>query len=240
MRRTRPDYGIDGYPYLLGFGIGTTVAFGFAVAALAAGSRVAAAVLFGLAGVAAIPASLGLHYVLRGKGRQRDRLLARIEWRGDEQVLDVGTGGGLLAIGAAKRAPRGRAFGIDTWRAEDLSRNTKARVLENARVEGVAERVEIRDDDARSLSFDDATFDVVVSMLCIHNIDDEPGRAKALDEMVRVLRPGGTILIADLAGIDSYATHLRGLGLEVETTGVARGTFPFQRMLVARKAPSAA
>ncbi|MFX5747261.1 class I SAM-dependent methyltransferase, partial [Acinetobacter baumannii] len=93
-------------------------------------------------------------------------------------------------------------------------------------------------DDARSLSFDDATFDVVVSMLCIHNIDGEPGRARALDEMVRVLRPGGAIVLADLAGIDSYAKHLRGVGLEVETTGIARGTFPFQRLLVARKARS--
>jgi arsenite methyltransferase len=235
MTRTRPDYGIDGYPYLLGFCIGATVAFGIAVAALGAGSRVVAAVLFGLAAVAAIPASLGLHYVLRGKARQRDRLLARIEWRGDEQVLDVGTGGGLLAIGAAKRAPRGRAFGIDTWRAEDLSRNTKLRVLENARIEGVSERVEIRNDDARSLSFDDATFDVVVSMLCIHNIDDEPGRARALDEMVRVLRPGGAIAIADLAGIEGYAARLRSRGLEVEVTGIAWDTFPFQRVLVARE-----
>lgn len=74
-------------------------------------------------------------------------------------------------------------------------------------------------------------------MLCVHNIDDVQGRARALDEMVRVLRPGGKIVVADLAGIDAYAEHLRGLGLDVEVMGVAWGTFPFQRTLVARKRP---
>jgi cyclopropane fatty-acyl-phospholipid synthase-like methyltransferase len=36
-----------------------------------------------------------------------------LDLRGDETVLDVGPGHGLLLIGAAKRLPRGRAMGID-------------------------------------------------------------------------------------------------------------------------------
>src|SRR5438045_718539 len=43
-----------------------------------------------------------------GKVRQREELLSKISWRGDEHVLDVGCGRGLMLIGAAKRVPRGR------------------------------------------------------------------------------------------------------------------------------------
>src|SRR6266849_4569883 len=49
---------------------------------------------------------------LVGKFRARDSLLNAIPWRGDEQVLDVGCGHGLLLIGAAKRLTTGRATGI--------------------------------------------------------------------------------------------------------------------------------
>ena len=58
-----------------------------------------------------------------GKFRHRDRMLAMIPWKGDETVLDVGTGRGLLMIGAAKRLSTGQALGIDIWSAKDLSGN---------------------------------------------------------------------------------------------------------------------
>src|SRR5262245_34751727 len=44
-----------------------------------------------------------------GKLAQREKLLDRILWRGDEQVLDVGCGRGLMLIGAAKRLKTGKA-----------------------------------------------------------------------------------------------------------------------------------
>src|SRR5262245_31950115 len=47
-----------------------------------------------------------------GKLRQRDRMLDAIPWRGDEQVLDLGCGRGLMLIGAAKRLTTGRAVGV--------------------------------------------------------------------------------------------------------------------------------
>src|SRR5262245_40390207 len=54
----------------------------------------------------------------RGKLQERERLLDRVTWRGDEQVLDVGCGRGLLLVGAAKRLASGVATGVDLWQAE--------------------------------------------------------------------------------------------------------------------------
>jgi len=76
--------------------------------------------------------------------------------------------------------------------------------------------VELFDADARDLPFPSASFDVVVSSLTISNIRDADGRAQALREAVRVLRPGGRLRIVD-DGADRYAAVLRDAGC----TGVA-------------------
>src|SRR5579871_678286 len=54
------------------------------------------------------------------KPKLRDRMLDSLPWRGDEQVLDIGCGRGLMLIGAAKRLTSGRAMGVDIWRPQDL------------------------------------------------------------------------------------------------------------------------
>jgi hypothetical protein len=79
-----------------------------------------------------------------GKLRERERLLGSIPWRGDEVVLDVGCGRGLLLIGAAKRLTSGSAVGVDIWHSEDQSGNTPEATLRNARAEGVEDRWRLR------------------------------------------------------------------------------------------------
>jgi arsenite methyltransferase len=77
--------------------------------------------------------------------------------------------------------------------------------------------------------------DVVLSSLCLHNLADAGARAAALDEVVRILRPGGTVVVTDLAHVrDEYAPHLERRGLTVRTQRVP-ATFPPQRLLVARR-----
>src|SRR5262245_35986586 len=105
-----------------------------------------------------------------GKLLLRDGMLNSIAWRGDEQVLDVGCGHGLLLIGAAKRLKQGRAIGVDVWSQVDQANNSAEATKRNACIEGVAERIEIQDADARKLPFADNSFDVVVSSFVIHNI----------------------------------------------------------------------
>lgn len=149
----------------------------------------------------------------RGKIRDRDKLLNLVPWRGDEQVLDVGCGRGLMLIGAAKRLTSGKAFGIDIWQSEDLSGNKPEATLENARLEGVFERIEIRTADMREIPFPDSTFDTIVSSWAVHNLYEAKDREKALREIVRVLKPGGWLLLRDIKHGAEYAANLKKFGL---------------------------
>jgi arsenite methyltransferase len=51
------------------------------------------------------------------------------------------------------------------------------------------------------------------SSLAIHNISSLSGREKALNEAVRVLKPGGKLIITDFRHTQQYAEHLRKLGM---------------------------
>ncbi|MBM18090.1 MAG: methyltransferase type 11 [Epsilonproteobacteria bacterium] len=141
---------------------------------------------------------------------QRDKLLKQISWKGDEQVLDVGCGAGLLLIGVAKHLHQnGRAIGIDIWSDIDLSNNAPGFTLRNAELEGVQNRLEVHTADVRQLPFEKDSFDIVVSSLVIHNIESEQERNKALDEMLRVLKPGGTLLLQDILYTKKYFEYLK-------------------------------
>ena len=149
-----------------------------------------------------------------GKVREREEYLDKIAWRGDERVLDVGCGLGLFLIGAAKRLTTGRAVGVDRWQAEDLSGNNPEGTLSNAMIEGVADKVEVHTGDARKLPFDNASFDVVLSSMALHNIYNAGERQTAVREIARVLKSGGRVLIADVRHLRQYEGTLRDAGLE--------------------------
>jgi arsenite methyltransferase len=148
-----------------------------------------------------------------GKLRLRDKIMSLVSWRGDEHVLDVGCGRGLMLIAAAKRLTTGKALGVDIWQSEDQSGNSRETTLRNAEIEQVADRIEVIDADARKLPFADESFDVVLSSWAIHNIYDPSGREIALREMVRVTKPGAKIIIVDIRHVDEYLRVLQQCGL---------------------------
>ena len=170
-----------------------------------------------------------------GKLRARDRLLDAIPFRGDETVLDVGCGHGLLLIGAARRVPRGRAIGVDLWSQVDQHANSAEATLANARAEGVADRVTVQDGDMRALPFENGSINVVVSSLAIHNVEKAGERAKAIAEIVRVLAPGGRVALLDIAHVGEYASALRAGGMTVDRVGFTPWIFPPTRELHAHK-----
>ena len=165
---------------------------------------------------------------LVGKFRARDALLNAVPWRGDEQVLDVGCGHGLMLIGAAKRLSSGRAIGIDIWQDVDQANNSAAATRRNAELEGVS--VDVRDGDARRIPFDGAVFDVVVSSLALHNIYNAREREQALGEIARVLKPGGHAAIFDVR--HGYARFFEHNGFTIVKKWP---TMLFGRSVVARK-----
>jgi len=217
-QKTKPDYGIDapgiGLAVLLGVVVGLAVGV-FLRESSNQLARVIATVILNLLPAGLILIVLMVVYVKVEKFRHRDRMLNMLPWKGNEQVLDIGTGRGLLMIGAAKRLTEGQSFGVDIWNRTDLSGNTREGALQNAELEGVKHRVEIKEADARRLPFGDNSFDYVLSNLCLHNIDSREGRASACREIVRVLRVGGVALISDFMHTKEYAAAFTEGGMEV-------------------------
>jgi arsenite methyltransferase len=175
-------------------------------------------------------------YVKFGKFRHRDFMLTFHNWRGDEQVLDVGCGRGLLLAGAAKHLTTGHATGIDIWSNEDMGGNSEAATLKNLSLEGITDRCTLISQGAQNMPFADSSFDAIVSNLCLHNIYDRPTRMQALHEIVRVLKPGSIAIISDYKLTGEYATAFLDCGLTVERRwGSFFTTFPPLRVVIAKK-----
>ena len=154
-----------------------------------------------------------LHGTLRGKFVVWAGLLDQLHLRGDERILDLGCGRGAVLLMAAQHLTTGRAVGVDLWSTFDQSGNSLEATRRNAIAEGVADRVELHTANMTALPFADSSFDVVVSSVAIHNISRRAGRDKAIEEAVRVLRPGGRLMIADIRATRQYQQHLARSGM---------------------------
>jgi arsenite methyltransferase len=154
-----------------------------------------------------------LFYSKVGKLHIRDAVLSSIPWRGDEAVLDVGCGRGLLLVGAAKRLTNGRAVGVDVWNRGAISGNAPIAPLQNAQMERVSERVEVKEGDGRNLPFGDSSFDVVLSNFVIHEVNTAGDREKMVSEMVRVVKPGGRVALVDFIFTDHCVQILYRAGV---------------------------
>jgi arsenite methyltransferase len=238
---TKPDYGIDAPGALRNL-------FVFGALALVGGLFVPPVerigridfglgdTLRGVGTLLLIEALLFLLYVKFGKFRHRDLMLSLHSWRGDEDVLDVGCGRGLLLAGVAKHLTTGHATGLDIWSNVDMGANSEAATLRNLALEGITARCTLVSDGAQAMPFADNSFNVIVSNLCLHNIYDRPTRLAALAQIARVLKPGGIALISDYKGTGEYAAEFRALGFRVERRwGNVLTTFPPLRVVVARK-----
>jgi arsenite methyltransferase len=241
----KPDYGVDAPNvlrnlFLIGIPCFLLGIFGPRQLHLGPIDLVLRPMLFWTGTLLILEGLLFLLYVKYGKFRHRDLMLSLHRWQGDEQVLDVGCGRGLLVAGAAKELARlngsGKATGIDVWSQEDMHDNAEAATRHNLELEGVSDRCTLLGVPAQKMTFPDGTFDVVVSNLCLHNIYDRGTRRQALEQIIRVLKPGGVAILSDYKLTGEYAEQLRSAGLGVERRwGNPLYTFPPLRIVVARK-----
>jgi arsenite methyltransferase len=170
---------------------------------------------------------------LLGKRREWRRLLDALRLAGDERVLEVGPGTGPVLVEVARRVPLGRAVGVDLWRPGDQAGNSRATLLANAAAAGVGERVEVLDADMRALPFPDRAFDVVLASQAVHNVP-AADRAGAIREVLRVLVPGGRLVILDFQGTEEYSAVLREAGaVDVRRSGRRWSLHPPVRIVTA-------
>lgn len=173
-----------------------------------------------------------------GRVRQRETLLDSLTWQGSERILDAGCGRGLLLNAAAKRLTTGSAVGVDLWRSQDQSGNRPGATLANSRAEGVDDRVRIITGDVCDLPFASDSFDIVLSSLVIHNISERSGRRRALEEIVRILRPGGQLLLLDMFHTKDYVEILGECGMvDIKRWSASFRFAPGPRVVIARKPP---
>jgi SAM-dependent methyltransferase len=110
-------------------------------------------------------------------------------------VLDVGCGSGQLAIAVAAVSPEATVTGVDSW--GPTWPYSQEQCEDNARLEGVADRVRFDAGSGAALPFAPATFDAVISCMTLHEVADANPRARAIVEALRVLRPGGRFVFVD-------------------------------------------
>jgi SAM-dependent methyltransferase len=238
----RADYGIDAPPVVRNLGLGgvAIVLIGIAAFLFLSEPRWLMYLLgyWGIfAGGSMVLTSLLIIWSSKvGKLHQRQLLIESLHLKGNETMLDVGCGRGLLLNEAAQHLPNGRALGVDLWQSADQSGNWPEVTMQNARAEGVVDRVEIKTGDMRELPLPDASVDVAIASLSIHNIPTTDGRAKAIQEIHRVSKPGGQVALLDFMATDEYFGSLQALGWEaISRSGPSFWMFPPVRVVRGRK-----
>lgn len=154
----------------------------------------------------------------------QNQLLDTLALKGDEKLLDVGCGAGLLSAEAAKRLKTGKVTGVDSW-DPDVSTASVNAAKDHAKSAGVADRTRFEALNSLKLVYPDNQYDVVVSERYLHTLLDNIERAQVIREMLRVAKPRARVLIFDSGDTAFYAQILRESGAKDVT--LSSWSFPW-------------
>ena len=122
-----------------------------------------------------------------GKGFKK-KVASAVDLKGDETVLDVGCGTGILLEILKKKYPAIKMIGVDP--------DQRALAIAERRFYKTGVRVELKQAFGESLPVDGGSIDVCFSTLAFHHMPD-PVKFKTLQEVHRVLKNGGRLVISD-------------------------------------------
>ena len=156
-----------------------------------------------------------------GKGNMmakvHEHLVQHLDWDGKGQLLDIGCGAGALTIRCAKTFPEAQLTGMDYWGAE--WNYAKEQCEQNARAEGVADRIHFEKGDAAHLAYPDESFDAVVSNFVFHEVRTAKDKRDVVREALRVVKKGGVFSLQDMfsqkalyGDMEAFAAQLKAEG----------------------------
>jgi SAM-dependent methyltransferase len=169
----------------------------------------------------------------------RSAVTSFLRLRGDETVVDYGAGTGVYTAAVAEALPRGRVIAVEAL--PELADTLRTRLTPE-----LAERVEIVETAENAVPAPDGVADRVVMVDVLHHLYDQPG---ALDEVVRLLRPGGLFVVVvwgdderpvgppldHVLGLAAVRDVIASMGLE-EIAAHEPGTrLPYHLVMVAAK-----
>jgi ubiquinone/menaquinone biosynthesis C-methylase UbiE len=133
-------------------------------------------------------------------------------------VLEVAPGPGYLSINLAK---------LDNYKVYGLDISKTFVEIEKKNADEAGVKVEFSHGDASNMPFDNEKFDFIICTAAFKNFTKP---IRALNEMYRVLKPNGTVLIIDLrrdASRDAINDHVKAMGLNWINTFFTNLTFRF-------------
>jgi len=140
----------------------------------------------------------------------RTRLEEALRLQPGETLLEIGPGTGYYSLDVANRIAPG------TLHVFDIQQEMLDHTMRRARENGI-DNIEPRQGDARVLPYEDGTFDAAYLVTVLGEIPDQE---KALDELQRVVKPGGRLIVGELFGdphmvtIKALQERARGMTLE--------------------------
>lgn len=162
-----------------------------------------------------------------GLTQARDALINEISQsiKGNEQILDIATGSGIILIALAKLLTNGgMATGVDVFekvqpgtRLRDKHQRAIGIVQHNAEIEGVADRIKVLGGDPRNPPFPTQTFDITTCFFNIHLLS-RGTLDRELTQITRVTKNGGLVVLYDFWGMNHSKSTLELFHLKLEKT----------------------